>query len=67
MATRTRSHSDDSPSPFVNQNLINHPGKEVCSFNNGDIAALRNRIRQSSVLSTEASDQMFRLMSGSAF
>ncbi|KAJ0847739.1 hypothetical protein HanPSC8_Chr13g0548731 [Helianthus annuus] len=42
MATRTRSHSGDSPSPFVNQNLISHPGKEVCSFNNADIAALRN-------------------------
>ncbi|MFS7962303.1 hypothetical protein Hanom_Chr08g00725071 [Helianthus anomalus] len=42
MATRTRSHSGDSPSSFVNQNLISHPGKEVCSFNNADIAALRN-------------------------
>ncbi|MFS7945683.1 hypothetical protein Hanom_Chr06g00527111 [Helianthus anomalus] len=42
MATRTRSHSGDSPSHFVNQNLISHPGKEVCSFNNADIVALWN-------------------------
>ncbi|KAF5761228.1 hypothetical protein HanXRQr2_Chr16g0762631 [Helianthus annuus] len=41
MATRTRSHSGESTSSFVNQNLLKHPEKEVCSFNNADIAALR--------------------------
>ncbi|MFS7998664.1 hypothetical protein Hanom_Chr12g01156611 [Helianthus anomalus] len=41
MATRTRSHSGESTSSFVNQNLLKHPEKEVCSFDNADIAALR--------------------------
>ncbi|MFS7961490.1 hypothetical protein Hanom_Chr08g00715661 [Helianthus anomalus] len=35
MATRTRSHSGDSPSPFINQNLISHPGKEEALRNSG--------------------------------
>ncbi|MFS8032857.1 hypothetical protein Hanom_Chr17g01562631 [Helianthus anomalus] len=41
MAARTRSHSDDSTSSFTFQNLLKNPEKEVCSFDNTDIAALR--------------------------
>ena len=41
MATRTRSHSGESTSSFVNQNLLKNPEKEVCSFDNADINALR--------------------------
>ncbi|KAF5790414.1 hypothetical protein HanXRQr2_Chr09g0382961 [Helianthus annuus] len=41
MATRTRSHFGESTSLFTNQNLLKHPEKEVCSFDNADIAALR--------------------------
>ncbi|KAM0055766.1 hypothetical protein Hdeb2414_s0006g00210021 [Helianthus debilis subsp. tardiflorus] len=41
MATRTRFHSGESTSPFTNQNLLKHPEKEVCSFDDADIAARR--------------------------
>ncbi|KAJ0834598.1 hypothetical protein HanRHA438_Chr16g0745471 [Helianthus annuus] len=41
MATRTRSHSGKSTLSFANQNLLKRPEKEVCSFDNADIAALR--------------------------
>ncbi|MFS7937350.1 hypothetical protein Hanom_Chr05g00426551 [Helianthus anomalus] len=41
MATRTQSHSGESTSSFVNQKLLKHPEKEVCSFDNADIAVLR--------------------------
>ncbi|KAJ0796740.1 hypothetical protein HanPI659440_Chr04g0165781 [Helianthus annuus] len=41
MATRTRSHTGDSTSAFINQNLLKNLEKEVCSFDNANIAALR--------------------------
>ncbi|KAJ0448159.1 hypothetical protein HanRHA438_Chr17g0821561 [Helianthus annuus] len=41
MATWTRSHSGDPPSSFVNQNLLKNHEKEVCSYDNADITALR--------------------------
>ncbi|MFS8007906.1 hypothetical protein Hanom_Chr14g01266501 [Helianthus anomalus] len=41
MATRTCSHSAESTSSFVNQNLLKHPEKEVRSFDNANINALR--------------------------
>ncbi|KAF5803202.1 hypothetical protein HanRHA438_Chr06g0277881 [Helianthus annuus] len=41
MATRTHSHTDESSETFDQQNLLNHPKKEICAFDNADIAALR--------------------------
>ncbi|KAJ0922584.1 hypothetical protein HanPSC8_Chr05g0205601 [Helianthus annuus] len=41
MAARTRSQTTDLPLIFHNQNLLNEPSKEICSFDNADIAALR--------------------------
>ncbi|KAM0047139.1 hypothetical protein Hdeb2414_s0009g00325001 [Helianthus debilis subsp. tardiflorus] len=41
MATRTRSQTADSVPTFHEQNLLKEPSKEVCSFDNADIAALR--------------------------
>ncbi|MFS7929554.1 hypothetical protein Hanom_Chr04g00333851 [Helianthus anomalus] len=41
MASRTRSHTADSISTFEDQNLLKEPEKEVCSFDNANIAALR--------------------------
>ncbi|MFS7962694.1 hypothetical protein Hanom_Chr08g00729621 [Helianthus anomalus] len=42
MASRTRSHSDESVPTLVSQNLIREPEKEICCFNNADIVALKN-------------------------
>ncbi|MFS7947510.1 hypothetical protein Hanom_Chr06g00549121 [Helianthus anomalus] len=41
MATRTRSQTGESTETFVQQNLLNNPEKEICAFDNTDIAALR--------------------------
>ncbi|KAJ0554630.1 hypothetical protein HanPSC8_Chr08g0341511 [Helianthus annuus] len=41
MTNRTRSHTGDSIPTFVEQNLFKDSEKEVCSFDNADIAALR--------------------------
>ncbi|MFS8023645.1 hypothetical protein Hanom_Chr16g01453881 [Helianthus anomalus] len=41
MATRTRSQMADFVPTFHEQNLLKEPSKEVCSFDNADIAALR--------------------------
>ncbi|KAJ0700043.1 hypothetical protein HanOQP8_Chr10g0363051 [Helianthus annuus] len=41
MAARTRSHSGESTSSFTIQNLLKNPEKEICSFDNTDIAALK--------------------------
>ncbi|MFS7954237.1 hypothetical protein Hanom_Chr07g00627931 [Helianthus anomalus] len=41
MASRTRSHTTDSIPTFEDQHLPKEPEKEVCSFDNADIAALR--------------------------
>ncbi|MFS7960242.1 hypothetical protein Hanom_Chr08g00700921 [Helianthus anomalus] len=41
MATRTCSHTVESSETFAQQNLLKNPEKEVCAFNNADIAALR--------------------------
>ncbi|KAF5786149.1 hypothetical protein HanRHA438_Chr10g0449351 [Helianthus annuus] len=41
MAARTRSHSGESTPSFTIQNLLKNPEKEICSFDNTDIAALR--------------------------
>ncbi|KAM0070940.1 hypothetical protein Hdeb2414_s0001g00019121 [Helianthus debilis subsp. tardiflorus] len=41
MASRTRSHTGDSITTFEAQNLLKEPEKEVCSFDNADIAALQ--------------------------
>ncbi|KAF5786764.1 hypothetical protein HanXRQr2_Chr10g0444851 [Helianthus annuus] len=41
MAARTRSQTADSFPTFHNQNLLKEPSKEVCSFDNADIVALR--------------------------
>ncbi|KAJ0650253.1 hypothetical protein HanOQP8_Chr15g0590281 [Helianthus annuus] len=42
MASRTRSRPNDPISTLVSQNLIREPEKEICSFNNADIAALKD-------------------------
>ncbi|KAJ0667717.1 hypothetical protein HanPI659440_Chr17g0680911 [Helianthus annuus] len=41
MASRTRSHTADSIPTFVDQHLLKEPEKEVCSFGNADIVALK--------------------------
>ncbi|KAM0070829.1 hypothetical protein Hdeb2414_s0001g00017821 [Helianthus debilis subsp. tardiflorus] len=41
MAARTRSHAGESASSFIVQNLLKNPEKEICSFDNVDIVALR--------------------------
>ncbi|KAF5791847.1 hypothetical protein HanXRQr2_Chr09g0399491 [Helianthus annuus] len=41
MASRTRSQTADSVPTFHEQNLLKEPKKEVCSFDNADIAALK--------------------------
>ncbi|KAM0052827.1 hypothetical protein Hdeb2414_s0007g00252911 [Helianthus debilis subsp. tardiflorus] len=41
MASRTRSRSNEPVPTIVSQNLIREPEKEICSFNNADIAALK--------------------------
>ncbi|MFS8022695.1 hypothetical protein Hanom_Chr16g01442531 [Helianthus anomalus] len=41
MASRTRSHTADSIPTFEDQHLLKEPEKEVYSFDNADIAALR--------------------------
>ncbi|MFS7968363.1 hypothetical protein Hanom_Chr09g00796551 [Helianthus anomalus] len=41
MAARTRSHSGESASSFTVQNRLKNPEKEIYSFDNVDIAALR--------------------------
>ncbi|KAJ0726485.1 hypothetical protein HanPI659440_Chr12g0470871 [Helianthus annuus] len=41
MATRTRSQTGESTKTFVQQNLLKNPKKEICAFDNVDIAALR--------------------------
>ncbi|MFS7943974.1 hypothetical protein Hanom_Chr06g00506561 [Helianthus anomalus] len=41
MASRTRSHTTDSIPTFEAQNLLKKPEKEVCPFDNADIATLR--------------------------
>ncbi|KAM0044286.1 hypothetical protein Hdeb2414_s0010g00351401 [Helianthus debilis subsp. tardiflorus] len=41
MASRPRSQTADYVPTFYEQNLLNEPSKEVCSFDNADIAALR--------------------------
>ncbi|MFS8030404.1 hypothetical protein Hanom_Chr17g01533631 [Helianthus anomalus] len=41
MASRTRSQTADFVPIFHEQNLIKEPSKEVCSFDNADIAALQ--------------------------
>ncbi|MFS7984288.1 hypothetical protein Hanom_Chr11g00984761 [Helianthus anomalus] len=41
MATRTCSQTGESTLTFINQNLLKNHEKEVCSFDNADIAALR--------------------------
>ncbi|KAF5810123.1 hypothetical protein HanXRQr2_Chr04g0165701 [Helianthus annuus] len=40
MASRTRSRSDEPVPTLASQNLIREPEKEICCFNNADIAAL---------------------------
>ena len=42
MASRTRSHSNEPIPTLVSQNFIREPEKEICSFNNADIAALKD-------------------------
>ncbi|KAJ0688363.1 hypothetical protein HanOQP8_Chr11g0393501 [Helianthus annuus] len=42
MASRTRSHVNESTSTLESQNLLREPEKEICSFNNADIAALKD-------------------------
>ncbi|KAJ0835764.1 hypothetical protein HanRHA438_Chr16g0759151 [Helianthus annuus] len=41
MASRTRSQTVNSVPTFNEQNLLKEPQKEVCSFDNADIAALK--------------------------
>ncbi|KAJ0809050.1 hypothetical protein HanPI659440_Chr01g0010341 [Helianthus annuus] len=41
MASRTRSQTADFVPTFNKQNLLKEPKKDVCSFNNADIAALK--------------------------
>ncbi|MFS8034062.1 hypothetical protein Hanom_Chr17g01576771 [Helianthus anomalus] len=41
MATRTRSQTAESTETFVNQNLLKKHEKEICSFDNADIATLK--------------------------
>ncbi|MFS8026873.1 hypothetical protein Hanom_Chr16g01491791 [Helianthus anomalus] len=41
MATKTRSHTGESSETFSQQNLLKNPEKEICAFDNADIAALR--------------------------
>ncbi|MFS7906140.1 hypothetical protein Hanom_Chr01g00055781 [Helianthus anomalus] len=41
MASRTRSHTADFVPTFKEQNLLKEPKKEVCSFDNADIVALK--------------------------
>ena len=41
MATRTHSQTGESSETFTQQNLLKNPEKEVCAFDNADIAALR--------------------------
>ncbi|MFS7934227.1 hypothetical protein Hanom_Chr05g00389101 [Helianthus anomalus] len=41
MASRTRSQTVDFVPIFHEQNLLKEPSKEVCSFDNADIASLR--------------------------
>ncbi|MFS7951952.1 hypothetical protein Hanom_Chr07g00601311 [Helianthus anomalus] len=42
MASRTRSHTTESIPSLESQNLLKEPEKEVCSFNNADIVALKD-------------------------
>ncbi|KAJ0791914.1 hypothetical protein HanOQP8_Chr01g0011331 [Helianthus annuus] len=42
MASRTRSQTADSVPTFNKQNILKEPKKDVCSFNNADIAALKS-------------------------
>ncbi|MFS8003266.1 hypothetical protein Hanom_Chr13g01211991 [Helianthus anomalus] len=42
MANRTRFQTADSVPTFHEQNLLKEPSKEVCSFDNADVAALRS-------------------------
>ncbi|MFS7917147.1 hypothetical protein Hanom_Chr03g00185581 [Helianthus anomalus] len=41
MASRTRSQTADSVPTFEDQRLFKEPEKEVCSFDNADITAIR--------------------------
>ncbi|MFS7997941.1 hypothetical protein Hanom_Chr12g01147911 [Helianthus anomalus] len=41
MASRTRSQTNDFVPTFYEQNLLKESSKEVCLFDNADIAALR--------------------------
>ncbi|KAJ0846930.1 hypothetical protein HanRHA438_Chr15g0730451 [Helianthus annuus] len=41
MATATHSQTGESSESFVQQNLLKNPEKEICAFDNTDIAALR--------------------------
>ncbi|MFS7936407.1 hypothetical protein Hanom_Chr05g00415211 [Helianthus anomalus] len=45
MASRTRSRTNESTPTLESQNLLQEPEKEVCSFNNADIAALKDLVR----------------------
>ncbi|MFS7993958.1 hypothetical protein Hanom_Chr12g01100271 [Helianthus anomalus] len=42
MASRTTSHLNEPIPTLMSQNLIREPEKEICSFNNADIAALKD-------------------------
>ncbi|KAJ0935388.1 hypothetical protein HanRHA438_Chr03g0118771 [Helianthus annuus] len=42
MAKHTRSNAGDSTPTFVAQNLLQNPEREICTFDNVDIAALRS-------------------------
>ncbi|KAJ0697031.1 hypothetical protein HanOQP8_Chr10g0368031 [Helianthus annuus] len=42
MASRTRSRINESTPTLESQNLLREPEKEICSFNNADIAALKD-------------------------
>ncbi|MFS7962113.1 hypothetical protein Hanom_Chr08g00722841 [Helianthus anomalus] len=41
MAARTHSHTCESTETFIQQYLLKNPKKEICAFDNADIAALR--------------------------
>ncbi|MFS7965994.1 hypothetical protein Hanom_Chr09g00768641 [Helianthus anomalus] len=42
MASRARSRSNEPAPTLESQNLLREPEKEICSFNNADIAALKD-------------------------
>ena len=41
MAAKVHSQTGESSESFIQQNLLKNPEKEICAFDNADIAALR--------------------------